>query len=418
MKPENNGDIEDPKFVLEALQALLRDQLEFPIKVEGTSTLPYTSVVHTLNPGDGGIILKLVRPLPHELLEGAVFRAVFPVQDQRFQCLITYRGRHEYLHYRFDYPKVLNFADRRRHKRYPFRPRERAFVVGQDGGIPGMGIAGPLANISMGGFALRLDRVLKLDDNMRIAPNLAVIDQGKHFGRIRIQDLPRLPVLECRAHVTHCTIHNGEVVLGFAFASMPESTEASLNESFAFREKMRRASSVPAGTGSPSAPKSKPSAAEGARPNTEELDGPLLALRRRSTHLLLLIADPEASQSLLEHLEANDYLRIDQVASLEALRTHLKHNPHVHVVLADAAITAQVEDSTLGLTELEQTLTQLGSWPIGMLCENMDHDIMLMAGAKTRFLSRDPSETDSNGNSWIEALDALAGFGKGDSLDF
>ncbi len=414
MKPEKNGDIEDPKFILEALQALLRDQLEFPIKVEGTSTLPYTSVVQALNPGDGGIILKLVRPLPHELLEGAIFRAVFPVDEQRFQCLITFRGRHEYLQYRFDYPKVLNFADRRRHKRYPFRPRERAYVVGQDGGIPGMGIAGPLANVSMGGFALRLDRVLKLDDNMRIPPNLAVIDRGKHFSRIRIQDLPRLPLLEWRAHVSHCTVHNGEIILGFSFASMPAAMEASLNESFAFRDKMRRASVAPAGAGSPGAKKARPSGPEAMATSSEELDGPLLTLHRRSTRIVLLMADETACKPLTQYMEANGYLRIEKVASMDDLRAQLNSGDlaNVHLILADAALAEHSEDPDLGLAALEQHLTQLGSWPIGILSENLDNEIMLMTGARTRILGRNPSEKDSNGNTWIEALDALAGFGR------
>ena len=86
-------------------------ETEFSIKVEGTSTLPYASRVQKLQFDQAGFVLKLVRPLPHELLSGAVFRMIFAVEEQRFEGLISLIGRDAYLQYGFHLPSGLIQAE-------------------------------------------------------------------------------------------------------------------------------------------------------------------------------------------------------------------------------------------------------------------------------------------------------------------
>ncbi|HWQ07731.1 MAG TPA: hypothetical protein VN436_01440, partial [Holophaga sp.] len=131
--------IEDPQLLKEAIASLYESETEFPIKVEGTSTLPYASCIQQVVPETRELILKLVRPLPHELMSGAVFRAILAIEDQRYEALFTYKQREAYLQYRFSQPDRLFYADRRQQKRFPFRPRENAYVSAADGGIPGLG---------------------------------------------------------------------------------------------------------------------------------------------------------------------------------------------------------------------------------------------------------------------------------------
>jgi len=107
--------------------------------VEGANTLPYFSTIKSVQWDKGFFILKLVRPLPHELLSGALFHVLCTAGEQRFECFITFQGREGYLQYRFHLPQFLTLSDRRNHKRYPFRPRESAYVILQDAGIPGLG---------------------------------------------------------------------------------------------------------------------------------------------------------------------------------------------------------------------------------------------------------------------------------------
>ena len=78
--------IEDPQVLQDALQALFEAETEFFIKVEGTSTLPYASRVQQLHFPEGEFVLKLVRPLPHEMPPGALFRMTFAVDGLRFEA--------------------------------------------------------------------------------------------------------------------------------------------------------------------------------------------------------------------------------------------------------------------------------------------------------------------------------------------
>ena len=97
-KQEGRGaPIEDPQVMQDALQVLFETETEFFIKVEGAATLPYASRVQQLQTGEGRFTLKLVRPLPHEMLSGAPFRMVFAVEDLRFEALISFLGREGYL---------------------------------------------------------------------------------------------------------------------------------------------------------------------------------------------------------------------------------------------------------------------------------------------------------------------------------
>src|SRR5208283_5666429 len=112
----------------------------------------------------------------HEMPAGAPFRMLFAVDDQRFEGLISLFGREGYLQYGFHLPASLVQADRRRHPRSPFRPRENAYVIAQDAGLPGLGLAGPLVNISLGGLSMRVDRVLRMEDGMRLPVNSALFE--------------------------------------------------------------------------------------------------------------------------------------------------------------------------------------------------------------------------------------------------
>lgn len=425
-KSDKANGIEDSAFIQGALSSLMKGCAEFYIKVEGTSTLPYASQIQEMKPGAGGLLLKLVRPLPHELMSGAIFRAVFPVDEQRYECLITFQGRQGYLQYVFDYPVILSYADRRRAKRYPFRPRERAYVVGQDGGIPGMGIAGPLINISMGGFSLRLDRVIKLDDNMRVPPRLAVIERGKYFGRIRIQDLPKASNLECRASVAHYTNKNGEILLGFTFANLSEDMERLLNDCFVFRDKVLKGGGIPsrseAPSGGPRASKGKALEEEAAI--DEMLDEPLLRMQRRSSRMILAMPQGPERQATVERLASIGYLRLELCTALEDVVSLAKAMPQspVRVLVLDMSLSPSKGDAMSDLKHIEAMAEDIGSPPILALCETVDSDLMLSLGERTRVLLRlnsssgggdkeDGQEGDAQDEDvWTATLDALAGF--------
>lgn len=417
--------IEDPAFIIGALQGLFEAEVEFPIKVEGTSTLPYAATVQEIRSGSGGLILKLVRPLPHELLPGAMFEMVFPLEEQRFETVVTFRGREAYLQYRFDLPTALAYADRRRAKRYPFRPRESAYVIAQDGRIPGLGVAGPLVNISMGGVAMRVDRVLKLDDGMRVPASAGLFDRGKGFPRIRIQDLPRLPLLEWRGTVAHASSRGGEVILGLEFAELGEEEARQLRDCLEFREKILRG--IPQGLGEGSVSTGGPPvASDTPRREDDEVQpssvseplatgpggDPLLRMQRRGARVVLCMAEGEGRQRVLAHLESNGYCRLETVAELPVLQALLSSRtpvPPPALILVDLAVAGSGDAEPLAALRLiERALGSSGQLPVAMLCELVDPTLLLASLSSTRILPYVPA-SPMEAREWSKTLDALVG---------
>ena len=415
--------IEDPVFIAGALQSLFEHELEFQIKVEGTSTLPYASVVKEIRATEHTIVLKLVRPLPHELLPGAVFQMIFPVEEQRFETGVRFQGRDAYLQYRFDMPTSFIYADRRRAKRFPFRPRESAYVITQDGRIPGMGVAGPLVNISMDGLALRVDRVLKLDDGIRMPPSCGLFEYGKGFPQLRIQDLPRLPFFEWRGTVAHASSRGTEVVLGLAFGKLGEEETRLLAECLEYREKLLH--------GVPHAPRmggvpTGPASAEQKVSSVEEISSdleapfdalpsgpggdPLLRMRRRTAKGILCMPAGEARDGVVSRLTATGFLRIELVSDLKALKGLMVPRgaaPVAALLLVDLAMAGAGDAEPLAAVRmLERDLEASVERPVIMLCEWVDPTLFLALGPRTRILPYSPL-TPQEEREWVECLDAL-----------
>jgi len=405
----------------DALQMLFEAESEFFIKVEGTATLPYASRVQHLDFPGGMFTLKLVRPLPHEMPAGALFRVVFAVDDLRFEALISLLGREGYLQYGFHLPTSLLQADRRLHKRYAFRPRENAYVIAQDAGIPGIGVAGPLVNISLGGMALRVDRALRMDDGVRVPVNSALFERGKSFPRFRLQDLPLLHLLEGRALSAHATEHGTELVLGMSFMGLSLEEEAALGRTLAFREKMYRGQqpprpegeALPARTGRTRGDGGDEEALEELEARPAEPPRPprevtvLLRLQRRAARIVLVMADGPERAAIRDMLGQHGYHRLETVEHMGLLGPLCDPGQRRAVpalILADLALARSGDAEPLAAARiLEHQIAELGGPPTAILCEEVDPTLLLAKETLTRFLPY-PS---GKGDRWIENLDAM-----------
>jgi hypothetical protein len=414
---ERGAPIEDPAAIREVLQALAEAETEFFIKVEGTATLPYAAWVQSLRLDEGRVVLKLVRPLPHEMPAGALFQMTFAAGEQRFEGTLALVGREAYLQYGFQSPSQLFLADRRRHKRYPFRPRENAYVTLQDAGIPGLAVAGPLVNIGMGGMALRVDRVLHLDDGMRVPVASALFERGKAFPRFRVQDLPRLPQLEGRALCAHATERGSELLLGVGFPGLDPDPATALAQSLQIRETMYRG-------GTASRPEGEPGAARAIRapgdpvPGGAPEAGPagddaateamvLLRLRRRAARVVLVMAAGPARQNLEDLLRDQGYARLETAADLDQLPSRCdpgQRRALPALVLVDLALARSGDAEPLAAARvIEGRLSALGERPAAILCEEVDPTLLLAPEARTRFLPYPAGDPGA----WVAALDAL-----------
>ena len=355
--------VEDPAFIRQTMQDLFHQEMEFSIKVEGTQTLPYTARIQHFDLRKGLLHLKLIRPLPHELAIGAAFEMLFSLADQRFEAPSIFQGREGYLLYRFTIPALLMPSDRRRHKRYPFRPREKAYVIAQDGGVPGHGLSGPLVNLSLGGLAFRVDRVMRLDDHMRVTPGLGFFERGKSFPMLKLRDLPNLPIFEARGLLANAWERDGEVIVGIQFRELDEAEARDIQGVLTLRDHLQRAPT--ATTDSPRDPSTR-NLAESKGPAARTPDA-LRRLGRRCTRLILAMTPGPDREQVREALCAAGFLRLDSVDTLDqALAEFRAVRTMTHPLLVlDSGLTDEL--ALAGIRALQKELGETRELPVALI---------------------------------------------------
>jgi hypothetical protein len=415
MRSSGGGDgrdapIEDPAQIRRAMAELKRTESEFPIRVEGTHTLPYTSHIQHVDLEKQLVHLKLIRPLPHEMAPGAPFEMLFAVGDQRFEAPMTFMGRESYLLYRFTIPVRMVQSDRRQHKRYPFRPREKAYVLAQDGGVPGHGLAGPLVNLSIGGLAFRVDRVVRLDDHMRITPGLGFFDKGKELPMLKIRDLPKLPLFEARGTLANAWEQDGEIVVGVKFGDLRDSEIRQIQEVLDFRDLLQRSSStstVP--DSSVRAARAKGDAPEPANPTRRanpaggQTPDALTQLGRRCAILILAMAPGESRDQVRNGLRAAGYLRLDLVDTLEQALEHLRADPGTSSRLLVLDTPPGEVPPLAGIRALQRELGELRELPVALIQQEG------LPAETEDSLIRPVPWPGSDPAAWLPILDELAG---------
>ncbi len=350
--------VEDPALIRKTMQELLQQAAEFPIKVEGAQTLPYTARVQHIDLQTGLLHLKLIRALPPELAVDAAFGMVFSAGEQRYEAPCIFKGREGYLLYRFTIPLLIAASDRRRHKRYPFRPREKAYVIAQDGGIPGHGVSGPLVNLCQGGLAFRVDRVMRLDDHMRVTPGLGFFDRGKSFPMLKIRDLPNLPVFDARGVVAYAEERGGEIILGLQFSALGETELRDLQLVLTIREHKQRATP---GTSGDSPREQGPRSAASAKgpaarvpPAGSQTPDALRRLGRRCTQLILAMAPSPDRDQVCQALRGGGFLRLETADTLEQALANFRADHNANSPLLVAETHPEDGFSTAGIRALRE----------------------------------------------------------------
>jgi hypothetical protein len=302
--------ITDPALIRAMVVALVTSKEEFPIKVEGTSTLPYTSHVAEADVDRGWWDLKLQRALPPELAKGAIFRATLAFEGQRFEGLMPLKGREGYLRYQFNLPKEVFLADRRTHKRYSYRPRENVFVTLTDGQ---KAASGPLASLCVGGLGFRVDRIVDLESHARLPMDTIHLAQGAGF-LVKVQDLPKAPMLELRGKIAYTHESPAGLLVGVNFTGISDAAQMALEAALKFKELLSRgvASVLEPKGAAPGAPAAASvGKAEAAAPEEQiRPTNPLLRLRRRAVPLALLMPDGEERERLRSALATEGYWRL------------------------------------------------------------------------------------------------------------
>jgi CheY-like chemotaxis protein len=408
----------DSGFIARAFEELLAEKTEFPIRVEGAKTLPYTAVVQASDPEGRTLILKLFRPLPPALMVGAWFGVVFAVQDRRYEGRIALRDRDGYLRYRFEWPKTLVSSDRRVWKRYTFRPREDVFVTAQDCETPSHGLTGPLTSLSQGGFCMRVDRMLRLEDGLPVRPRANLFDRGRSLSPVRIHGLLRDEVLEVRGQIVRIQEGDSEIQLAVQFNELREAVSVLLSQVLASRERQAGRGGG-AGSAPPRPAHGETVAAEGGAPGpapapVDDLAlaaagrEELLRLDRRTVRLLLVAQEGEDRAGLVRSLRTAGYWRVDLAADLAAaVAAHGQAGAapfRLLVVDLEAGRRSGLE--ALGaVRQLEPQLGAFGALPVAFATRLPDPMLELVAGPGREAAARE----DPDPGRWTAVLDRLMG---------
>ena len=388
--------IRDPEFLAQAFQELIESEQEFPIKVEGAKTLPYSATLRVSEPGPKELVVKLFRPLPPALAMGAWFDLVFSAQGKRYEGRMPLVGREGYLQYRFKWPQSLLSSDRRLWKRYPFRPRENAYVTAQDNGVPSHGYSGPLTNLSLGGFCFRVDRMLRLEDGMPVRPWATFFENGRVLPMIRIHGLDRDEVMEGRGHTVRVVEADSEFHLAVQFQGMTEDGRTLLTRALAARDRKPgavggsrpapgpRTTRLGAGAddGEDASGDFEPDAEAGeAAPEPEaELD-PLGRLDRRTARLLLVAPDDEGRDRAIRQLQAAGFWRVETAGELFSAFDLVKKavDAPFRLLLVDLEPSRKEGLEPMGaVRHMEPLLRSFGELPVVFLTQARDPMLELL----------------------------------------
>jgi len=203
------SELRDPENILLYFEELCRLSTPVQLWVDPEAWIPIGLKVEEVDEASRSFSAALQRALPGDLSPKRVLELAFPLGGGRFLAAVHFRERNGYLKAIFTLPEAIRFGERRELVRARFGPREKARVTILENLDQGCGATGSLLNLSLSGLCMRVDRVMAAHDehSSTVAPSL--FTPGTHLALVRIQDLPRVPMIECTGltcHTERCAV--------------------------------------------------------------------------------------------------------------------------------------------------------------------------------------------------------------------
>jgi CheY-like chemotaxis protein len=169
--------------------------------------------------GEDRISLNTQGPLSAE--KGAGMSLVFLLDGLRFKAeskLVDVKPGSAVL----DLPAAIALAERRRKPRARLNAREGATATALTSLFDGVGISGPIENISEGGVCIRVERAMevKTQRKMHMGPNLLAV--GQPMMLVKLSKIPKSPPIELGGTVAYLDASQG-LLVGIAFEPGKES---------------------------------------------------------------------------------------------------------------------------------------------------------------------------------------------------
>ncbi|MBI3130498.1 MAG: response regulator [Acidobacteria bacterium] len=219
-QPEREPSLRDGEQILAWLEELARVRTPLALRLKENDPFGSTVKVELVSEEKETFTLSFLHQPPGDWKVGQVVHLNFPLDGQRFRATAKFAGLGGYLQREFKLPEAIFHAERRGLMRTRFSRRERPTVAVLEELFQGLGLSGPILNISMGGLAFRVDRVMDIKQDRRIQVKGDLLGAGRKMALIRIQDLPHTPTLECSATIAHFNAIPEGVVAGLTFEGM------------------------------------------------------------------------------------------------------------------------------------------------------------------------------------------------------
>lgn len=406
-------EMRDREMILAYFEEMARTRQTLTMTQKDDDLVPHQVTVQLFNDARRELTLGLRRALSEDLAAKTPLTLVFTLDGHRLKAQVKYLSRGGYLQIVVTLPEKVQFAERRSKLRAKFGAREKATVTVLQGLFEGIGVAGKLVNLSLEGLCLQVDRAIQVAGDKRIKIDEHLLPAGTKLMLVRLLDLPQLPTLECSG--TACWLRQGAegMLMGVQLWGLGAQEMAYLEQvmtrrlptfSSGFPQRHRRTAdgAEPQERPRPEAEREEDpeqeqtgdleGSAEPAPLQGEVLDMPfeedaatfkaatgrdrLLQFRRRSKHILVVMADDLDRAILAGTLQVDGYVNIHEARSLvQALDRVKKHLPDVVVV-----------DHQVGphlATDVVLKLRSLGNMDLSPVVVLQDKsDVKLTLGAK------------------------------------
>lgn len=272
-------------------------------------------------------------------------------------------------------PEGIALAERRKKPRARLSAREGATATALTGLFEGIGVSGPVENISEGGLRMRIERAMDVKTQRRMHPGTSLMAVGQALMLVKLTKLPKCPTLELTGAVAYLEADRDGLCLGITFESGKEALLGPVRQLVASRAgsvptavppKARRtveehpaepeptrgiepAPPKPAPRPAPEVhPESPPTPVEAppvpeapapAAPEVSERSQALLRVKKRSRSLLLAMPAGAERDRLAVFLAEEGYGRVLLADTLSGLLEHLDSPGGIHLVLVDGGVT-------------------------------------------------------------------------------
>ena len=308
-------------------------------------------------------------------------------------------------------PGGIVLAERRKKPRARLNAREGATATALTGLFDGIGVSGPIENISEGGLRIRVERAMDAKTQRKMHPGTSLFSVGQALMLVKLSKLPKCPPLELSGTVAYLEADNGGLCVGIAFEAGKEGLLAPLRSLVASRAgslptlvppKTRRsqeeAPDQPEAPGTielatpraqprrePEAPEPEPVAVvplpaptkpePPAAPEPPDRSQALLRVKKRARSLLLAMPEGPEREGLSAFLVEEGYGRVLLAATLTELLEALE-GTGVHLILVDGGVA---ELNSLELASLLQQRPGEDHPPVILAEAIVDTDLVLGA---------------------------------------